>query len=437
MQERILLIGNGGREHALARALRRSASCERLWCLPGNPGIAAEATLVAGDPLDGDAIVAFCRDNAVTLVVVGPEQPLEAGVADRCRAAGIRVFGPSRAAAMIESSKQFAKDLMTASGVPTAGYAVFTAQQATEARAWLLARPLPVVIKADGLAAGKGVVIAETYQQAEAALDDMFGGGLGQAGARVVIEDFLVGEEASLFAVTDGERFLVLAPAQDHKRIGDGDTGKNTGGMGAYAPAPLVTDEVRHWAERHVIAPVLAALRERGTPFVGCLYAGLMVHADGTSSVVEFNCRFGDPETQAVMGVIDGDVAALFASAADGALDVATVNDVAAGFACTVVIASGGYPDRFGRGYPITGVDGVAADVVVYHAGTALVDGTLVTAGGRVVGVTGHAPSLELARQRAYAAVEGIVFENRAYRTDIAVRGLARQRSHQPEGGVA
>jgi phosphoribosylamine--glycine ligase len=382
---------------------------------------------VALDVNDHHAVIEWCRENGITLVVVGPEQPLAAGIADALRAAGLNVFGPSAAAARIETSKGFAKDLMQRAGVPTAAYRRFDGTQVEEAVAYVRTHSVPVVIKADGLAAGKGVVIAESNHEAEETVRDMFAGAFGSSSSSIVVESFLVGEEASLFAVCDGERYVVLAPAQDHKRIGDGDTGKNTGGMGAYAPASLVTAEVHAWACANIIEPTFAALRAEGCPFIGCLFAGLMVHADGTSSVVEFNCRFGDPETQAVMSVLDADVAKLFASAARGSLDVSAINTIAVGHACTVVMASGGYPDTFTTGHPIHGLDVAGADdVIVYHAGTKRVGADIVSSGGRVLGVTGLGPTLRAAREAAYSAVERITFENEVHRSDIAVKGLRR-----------
>lgn len=426
MLERILLIGSGGREHALARALRGSASCADLWCAPGNPGIAREATLLSLDVSDHDAVIRWCDDNAVTLVVVGPEVPLRAGLADDLRRAAIDVFGPSKAAAQIETSKGFAKDLMARHGIPTAPYKRFTADECDLALAYVRQHDLPVVIKYDGLAAGKGVVVAMTHDEALTAVTDMYDGAFGTDG--VVVEGFLDGQEASLFAVCDGSAYTILASAQDHKRVGDGDTGKNTGGMGAYAPAPLVTSEVLQWADEHIIRPTVTALAQEDMPFIGCLYAGLMVHADGTSSVVEFNCRFGDPETQAVMAVLDADVARLFASAARGRLDNNAVNAAATCHAVNVVLASAGYPDAFVKGVPIHGIDLAEHDhrVTVFHAGTGLApDGQLVTAGGRVLGVTATGATLDEARRAAYEACDKIDYSTKYMRSDIAAKGVS------------
>lgn len=424
--ENVLLLGSGGREHALALAMRSSPSCGDLWCAPGNPGIAEVATIVDIAATDIEGVLSFVRSASITLVVVGPEQPLERGLADVLRAEGVAVFGPGKTAAQIETSKGFAKDLMQSVGVPTASYRRFAASQWEEARAYVESHELPVVIKADGLAAGKGVVVAATSSEAVTALEGIFGGAFGESGAEVVIEDFLIGEEASLFAVTDGTSYVVLAPAQDHKRIADGDTGKNTGGMGAYAPAPIVTASVQRWAEENIIEPTLRAMRERGMPFVGCLFAGLMVHDDGTSSVVEFNCRFGDPETQSVLAVLDADVVALFAGAARGALDPSTIGSTAYRSACTVVLASYGYPDAVKTGFPIVGLDAVHPNVLVHHAGTKSIGPEIVTAGGRVLGITGFGATLADAREAAYAAVTSIDFDGKTYRSDIGNKGLRR-----------
>ncbi len=423
MSERILLIGSGGREHALAKALAASASCDKLWVAPGNPGIAREAECVAVPIADHAAVARWCREHRITLVVIGPEQPLAEGLSDHLREGGFDVFGPSQAAARIESSKGFSKDLMQRHGIPTAPYRRFDADQRDEAVAYAAQHPTPVVVKYDGLAAGKGVVVAATTDEAVTAVSQMYDGVFGTDG--VVIEGFLFGQEASVFAICDGTRYVTLAPAQDHKRIGDGDTGKNTGGMGAYAPAPVVTDDVLRQVRSKIIEPLLAGMRAEGYPFVGCLFCGLMIDS-GVPSVVEFNARFGDPETQVVMSVLDADVAALFASAARGALDDSTIRSTVNGAACNVVLASGGYPDAYQKGKVITGIEQAEADpqVTVYHAGTAEVDGFLVTSGGRVLGVTAADETLKGAVQRAYAAVEQISFEGNVYRTDIARKAL-------------
>jgi phosphoribosylamine--glycine ligase len=421
--ERILLIGSGGREHALAKALAASASCEKLWVAPGNPGIEREAECVIINIADHVAVEKFCLRHDVTLVVIGPEQPLAQGLADALRAENIDVFGPSQAAAQLETSKGFSKDFMRRHHVPTAPYQRFDATQYADALEYVDAHTLPVVIKYDGLAAGKGVVVATTRQQALEALDIMYQGAFGSDG--VVVEGFLAGEEASMFAVCDGRDFVVLAPAQDHKRVGDGDTGKNTGGMGAYAPAPVVTSAILDNVCASIIRPVVDGMSLEGNPFVGCLFCGLMI--DGSDvNVVEFNVRFGDPETQAVMSVLDADVAALFASAARGSIDVSTIRSTHVGFACNVVLASQGYPDSFEKGLPITGIDAAEADpyVTVFHSGTRVLGDDLVTNGGRVLGVTAIGDSLADAVSRSYAACDKISFKTKYHRTDIAKRAL-------------
>lgn len=422
MNERILLIGTGGREHALAKALVVSPSCAKLWVAPGNPGIAREAELVSLNITHADDVLRFCQKNDVSLVVIGPEQPLAEGLADELRAGGIDVFGPSKAAAQVESSKGFSKDAMQRFGVPTAPYRRFSSTQRDEALVYVNQHELPVVVKYDGLAAGKGVVVATTREEAVAAVTDMYEGVFGDDG--IVVEGFLVGQEASVFAITDGTHYVTLAPAQDHKRVGDGDTGKNTGGMGAYAPAPLVTPSVLDAVRALVIEPMLRGLREEGTPFVGCLYCGIMVDDQGRPSVVEFNARFGDPETQAVLAVLEADVAALFASAARGNLNTSTISNIAAGYACNVVLASQGYPDAYEKGAVITGIDDAEADpyVTVFFAGTGQRGNDLVTTGGRVLGVTARGATLEEAVRRSYAACEKISYSTKMYRTDIAAR---------------
>lgn len=424
MNERILLIGSGGREHALAKALVSSDSCEKLWVAPGNPGIAREAECVSLRVDDHEAVERFCSQNNVSLVVIGPEQPLAEGLSDFLREEGIDVFGPSKAAAQLETSKGFSKDFMQRHGIPTAPYRRFDAMQHDDARAYAAAHELPVVIKYDGLAAGKGVVVATTHAEALEAIDSMYAGAFGTDG--VVIEGFLSGQEASVFAVCDGQTFVTLAPAQDHKRVGDGDTGKNTGGMGAYAPAPIVTPAVLARVHEQIVQPVLDGMYNEGMPFVGCLFCGLMINEQGEPSVVEFNVRFGDPETQAVMSVLSADTAALFASAARGSIDASAISSIAIGHACNVVLASAGYPDAFEKGLVISGIDDAESDpyVTVYHAGTKDADGSLVTNGGRVLGVTAVGDTLQQAVEKSYAAVGKISYQNKYYRTDIAKKAL-------------
>ena len=420
MSERILLIGSGGREHALARALRSSPTCDLLFCAPGNPGIAQEAVLVNLDITEHESVVEFVSENNITLIVIGPEQPLADGLADSLRLAGCDVFGPSADAARLESSKGFSKDFMLRHGIPTATYARFDRSQIDHALNYVSHHDLPVVIKYDGLAAGKGVVVAETVQHAQQTVHAMFDGAFGSDG--IVVEGFLKGQEASVFAITDGTDYIVLAPSQDHKRIGDGDTGKNTGGMGAYAPAPIVTDGMIENVKKCIIEPTLEGLRSEGTPFIGCLYCGLMIDGDDVN-VVEFNARFGDPETQVVMNLIDGDVVQLFAAAARGTIATCKHSIAADRCAVCVVIASEGYPDDYAKGKPLT-IPDMPEHTIVYHAGTKLVDGVLVTSGGRVLGVTSTGNTLKEARDRAYEACAKISFEGMYYRRDIADKAL-------------
>jgi phosphoribosylamine--glycine ligase len=373
---------------------------------------------------DARALAEFCHEHEIDLVVIGPEAPLAAGLADALRIEEIPVFGPSQAAARLESSKWYAKRFMQRYGIPTAEWASFTADEAEDAYEFIASRSLPVVIKADGLAAGKGVVIAGTEQEARAALERMFSGGYGAAGQRVVIEDFLSGEEASVFAISDGTNYVLLSTAQDHKRLYDGDRGPNTGGMGALAPSPLVSAELLNQIEQRIVQPTLQGMVTENAPFVGCLYVGLMI-VDGKPFVVEYNARFGDPETQSVLEVFRGDVARLLYSASRGRLDRKAIENVAEGWSCTVVLASKGYPASYQTGYRITGIEQAEQYARVYHAGTARdANGALITAGGRVLNVTSHAASLAEAIERCYQAIACIRFENMYYRTDIGARAL-------------
>ncbi len=420
---RILLIGSGGREHALATALVRSPRCSGLFTAPGNPGTAALGTNVALDVTDHAAVIALCHTMGIGLVVVGPEAPLVAGIVDDLAAAGIRAFGPSREAARLEGSKAFTKALCDEAGVPTAAYARFTA--AEPARAYIRERGAPIVVKADGLAAGKGVVVAATVDEAVAAVDMMFAGGLGAAGAEVVIEECLVGEEASFFALVDGERAVPLASAQDHKRVGDGDTGPNTGGMGAYSPAPVVTDAIAQRVMEEIVTPSVQAMKGRGTPFKGVLFAGLMI-TDAGPKLIEYNVRFGDPECEVLMPRLTSDLVELIEATIDGRLDTVTPRwrDEAA---LTVVMAAKGYPGKTETGTAIAGLDAAARldGVAVFHAGTkALPDGTLVANGGRVLAVTALAPTIAQAKARAYEAVDRIDWPGGFCRRDIGWRAV-------------
>lgn len=422
----ILLIGSGGREHALAWRLAQSPSCTTLFAAPGNPGIGQYARLlpIAVDAID--ALVEAALKLAIDLVVVGPEVPLVLGLADRLRALGIATFGPSAAAARLEGSKGFVKDLCAAHAIPTAAYRRCTS--ADETRAALPAFGLPVVIKADGLAAGKGVIIAETAAEAEAAIADMFGGNFGSAGASVVIEEFMVGEEASLFALTDGETVRLFGTAQDHKRVGDGDTGPNTGGMGAYSPAPVMTADLTARSMADIVEPTVRALSAAGTPYIGVLFAGLML-TDTGPKLIEYNCRFGDPECQVLMMRFDGDLPLLLHAVATGQLADTEAPPFSDDYALTVVIAARGYPGTPAKGGAIANLDAAEADrAKIFHAGTALTEGQLVATGGRVLNVTATGASVGAAQARAYAAVGKIDFADGFYRRDIGWREVAREK---------
>jgi phosphoribosylamine---glycine ligase len=420
----VLLIGSGGREHALAWKIAASPLLGRLYAAPGNPGIAEEAEIVALNTADNDTVVAFCRENSVDLVVVGPEAPLVAGLVDALDAAGIAAFGPTSAAAQLEGSKGFTKDLCAEYSIPTGAYERFN--NAPKAKAYVRAQGAPIVIKADGLAAGKGVTVAMTLDEALAAIDDCFEGAFGDAGAEVVVEAFLDGEEASFFCLCDGETALPLTSAQDHKRVGDGDTGPNTGGMGAYSPAPVMTPEMVERTMREIIEPTLRGMKARGMPFKGVLYAGLMI-TDKGPELIEYNVRFGDPECQVMMMRLKDDILLLMKAAADGTLLTMSArwhDDVA----LTVVMAANGYPGAYRKGTPIKGI--AEADAVegakVFHAGTALSDGQLTANGGRVLNVSAMAKDVASARDRAYEAVDRITWPDGFCRRDIGWRALDR-----------
>ena len=412
----ILLLGSGGREDALAWRLRQSPSCETLVAAPGNPGIARWAECAAINPCNAGAVVTLARERAIDLIVVGPEAPLVAGVADAARAAGIAVFGPSAAAAQLEGSKGFTKDLCTRAGIPTADYV--RVETEGEALAALERFSIPVVIKADGLAAGKGVTVAMSRDEAESAVRAAGDGPM-------VIEEFLEGEEASLFALVDGTRAVVLASAQDHKRVGEGDTGPNTGGMGAYSPALVLTADLEARAMREIVEPTARAMAEAGTPFSGVLYAGLMLTADGPK-LIEYNVRFGDPECEAIMPRIEGDFAALLHAVATGApFEAPSLWD---GTTMTVVVAAKGYPGTPSKGCDIRKLDEAEAidGVMVFQAGTESSNGKIVASGGRVLAVTARGRSLGQARERAYRAIDAIDFADGFHRRDIGWRELER-----------
>jgi len=423
----VLIVGGGGREHALAWKVAQSPRVAKVFVAPGNAGTAADPGLT-NVPIDEIAtLVAFARRESVALTIVGPEGPLAAGIVDAFNAAGLRIFGPTRAAARLESSKDFAKAFMLRHRIPTAAYATFTTRAA--AHAYVTSRGAPIVVKADGLAAGKGVVVAMDERAAHAAVDAMLPDG-SPTGARVVIEEFLDGEEASFIVMADGAHALALASSQDHKRLADGDTGPNTGGMGAYSPAPVVTPTVHARIMREVITPALAGMAAEGMPYAGFLYAGVMIDAKGEPRVLEFNCRLGDPETQPIMARLRSDLTVLVDHALAGTLDRVEA-EWDRRTALTVVLAAAGYPDAPRCGDGVEGLDRVAppahADVTVFHAGTLAVDGHVKVNGGRVLGVTALGDSLRQAQRAAYAAVDEIRFDGMQFRTDIGYRALARR----------
>jgi phosphoribosylamine--glycine ligase len=418
----LLLIGSGGREHALAWKLKQSPLLDTLYCVPGNAGIAEFANSAAIDVSDHAAVARFCKEREIGLVLIGPEAPLVAGLTDDLEAEGIKVFGPSGAAARLEGSKGFTKDLCARAGIPTAAYARF--DNAIAAKDYCAGHRLPLVVKADGLAAGKGVIIAETKEEAEAAIDACFSGAFGAAGAELVIEEFLQGEEASFFALVDGTTALPLATAQDHKRAFDGDKGPNTGGMGAYSPAPIMTDELCSRTMKEIVEPTVRTLAEEGTPFRGVLYAGLMIE-DGAPKLIEYNVRFGDPECQVLMMRLKSDLLPALLATAEGRLGDTKLlwhDDPA----LCVVMAAKGYPGAYSKGSEIKGLDKVSGDdgVAVFHAGTRR-EGTGVLAdGGRVLGITARGYDIRDARARAYAAVDKIDWPEGFYRRDIGWRAL-------------
>ncbi len=419
---KVLVVGNGGREHAIAWRLVQDASVQ-VTCVPGNGGTATlpNCQNLALNQDDFEGIARFCTVNNIHLVVVGPEIPLAAGITDFLQRKNIKVFGPSKAGAQIEASKAWAKELMVAANIPTSKSAVFT--DLISAKEYVEAEGAPIVIKADGLAAGKGVTVATTVAEAIVALENCFNGAFGEAGARVVIEECLFGEEASVLALTDGETIVALLPAQDHKRIGEGDTGDNTGGMGVYAPAPVATPEIMAQVQVQVLEPAIVELKRRGIHFCGVLYAGLMITPAGDAKVIEFNCRFGDPETQAVLPLLEGPFHKLLLACAEGKLaDFGPLAWKSAVSAC-VVAASGGYPGAYKKGLPIAGIAAAESQGSwVFHAGTAQKKEALVTDGGRVLGVTSIAPSFDQAFDQAYEAMRAIEFEGLYYRRDIGHR---------------
>ena len=427
---KVLIIGGGGREHALAWKVAQAEQVEKVFVAPGNAGTAREAKLenVAIDVLDQPALLAFAKDNSVDLTIIGPEAPLVEGLVDNFQANGLKCFGPSKAAAQLEGSKAFTKDFLARHNIPTAAYGNFTDMD--EALAYVREQGAPIVIKADGLAAGKGVIVAMTLQEAEDAVRDMLDGNkFGDAGHRVVVEEFLEGEEASFIVMVDGKNVLPMATSQDHKRVGDGDTGPNTGGMGAYSPAPVVTDAVYQRIMDEVITPTVEGMASEGMPYTGFLYAGLMISPEGAPKVIEYNCRFGDPETQPIMMRLQSDLAGLCLAALDGKLDQTDIQwDPRPTLG--VVMAAGGYPDSYDKGDVIDGLDQADSDTVkVFHAGTAEKDGQVVTSGGRVLCVTGVGDTVSEAQANAYAGVKQITWRGAYHRTDIGYRAVAREKS--------
>lgn len=427
---KVLIIGSGGREHALAWRVAQSAQVERVYVAPGNAGTARE-TRVENVPIGAEdirALLHFAKEVQIDLTIVGPEAPLVLGIVDEFSAAGLHCFGPRKGAAQLEGSKAFTKDFLARHHIPTAAYQNFTEVDA--AIAYIKARGAPIVVKADGLAAGKGVIVAMHEAEAIAAVQDMLAGNtFGEAGHRVVIEEYLEGEEASFICMVDGRHILPMATSQDHKRVGDGDTGPNTGGMGAYSPAPVVTPEIHARIMREVIEPTVAGMAAEGHPYTGFLYAGLMISPDGAPRVIEYNVRFGDPETQPIMLRLQSDLAALCLAAVNGELDKVEAQwDPRA--ALGVVLAAGGYPGNYAKGQPITGLpETVSGDVKVFHAGTTHKDGHIVTSGGRVLCVTALGENVREAQRKAYAQVDKIHWDGMQYRHDIGYRAVAREQA--------
>ena len=422
---KVLLIGSGGREHALAWKIAQSPLLTKLYAAPGNPGIAEESELASLDTDDHAAVVQFCKDKAIDFVVVGPEAPLVAGIADRLREAGIAVFGPSAAAAQLEGSKGFTKDVCARFNIPTGAYQRFN--NAPKAKAYVREQGAPIVIKADGLAAGKGVTVAMTLDEALAAIDDCFEGAFGAAGAEVVVEAYLDGEEASFFCLSDGKSLLPLATAQDHKRVGDGDTGPNTGGMGAYSPAPVMTPEMVARTMQEIIEPTMRGMAEMGHPFQGVFFAGLMITEKGPE-LIEYNVRFGDPECQVLMMRLKSDLLPILYASATGTLDQVTA-EWSEDPALTVVLASKGYPGAYDKATPIASLPQAGDGAKVFHAGTATKDGQLVATGGRVLNATARGATVAEAQAAAYRLVDAVEWANGFCRRDIGWRAIAREKA--------
>ena len=423
---KILVIGSGGREHALVWKIKQSPLVSEIYCAPGNAGIAALAEIVPIKANNHNELLQFAHEKSIDLTVVGPEQPLTEGIVDLFESEGLKIFGPSKLAAELEGSKVYAKQFMQKYHIPTAEFRSFSASERFDAERYVDEIPVPIVIKADGLAAGKGVSICETKEQTLEALDFMFAKKIfGNAGLNIVIEEYLSGEEASVFALTDGKEFILLSPAQDHKRIFDGDKGKNTGGMGSYAPAPIMSDEIISKVKRGIIRPTLSGMAKEGRLYKGCLYVGLMITETGPK-VIEYNCRFGDPETQVVLPLIDEDIVRIMLDIANGKLSETKIKLSDAHAVC-VVLASGGYPDSFEIDKQIYGLESVTdKDVVVFHSGTKYNKDNIVTSGGRVLGVTAIGQGLEGTIDKTYRAVEKITFDGAYYRSDIGKKGIER-----------
>ncbi len=418
----ILILGSGGREHALAWAIKQNPKCDALICAPGNAGMAAIATCLPLDIMDGNAVIAFAKQHKIDFVIIGPEAPLAAGIGDAVRGANILCFGPNADAAQLEASKAFTKEICDACNAPTAAYGHF--KDAQSARDYVLEQGAPIVIKADGLAAGKGVIMAMNNAEALAAVDNMFDGQFGDAGTEVVIEEFMQGEEASLFVLSDGKNILPIGTAQDHKRAFDGDKGPNTGGMGAYSPAPIMDDSVMQKALDEIVQPTIDEMARRGTPFQGVLYAGFMIE-NGQPRLVEYNVRFGDPETQVLCIRLGAQILDMLLACAKGTLDQAQIN-WADDHALSIVVAANGYPGDYEKGSVITGLDTAQNDpkAQIFHAGTKLVDGKITANGGRVLNITARGDTLQEAHDRAYALVEKINWSEGFYRKDIGWRAL-------------
>lgn len=422
---RVLVIGSGGREHAIVWKLKQSPKVTEIFCAPGNGGInqIAQEVKIKADDVSG--LLNFVKDNAIDFTIVGPEIALEAGIVDEFNVNGLKIFGPQKSAARLEHSKIFAKEFMKRYGIPTAAFETFNSTEKDKCIEYLGSCKYPVVIKADGLAAGKGVVIASNNTEAVATINEFFGDKIfGTAGENIVIEEFLTGNEASIFAICDGTDYIVLPAAQDHKKIGEAETGKNTGGMGSFAPAnKIVTDEILTKVVQRVIEPVLKNMKAEGNEFKGVLYCGLMINENGEPYVIEFNTRFGDPETQVVLPLINSDLLEMFIASADGTMKNYKLES-SSDFYCCVVLASSGYPDKYDSGKEITGLDKITNDCLVFHAGTRLNDGKILSNGGRVLNVVGKAGDLRSAINTSYQNAEIINFENKIYRKDIGQKGL-------------